>query len=232
MRLYMFRASTNIPISSMEKVAENVGRIFGIDYSIFTGPVYGDVDNLTIDHLLKISDRFLERGEPVLAIVFTEEGVDDSSILGEASYPNRGAWVKWCADTKRATIMVVHEIGHLCDAYHCPNESCVMFYAYREHNKLTFNDLFCEKCRAIVKNSWVYNRLIQASTDRMRKRQVLPKIVKSPPLNLTKSTEEFAQTIYEGSIINDESPFPDWSLASINREEFIRRVRKHFERRR
>jgi len=238
MRLYMFRASQNIPVSGMERVAEKVGGVFGVDYSIFTGPVYGGVDSLTMDHLLKVSDKFLEKGEPILAIVFTEEGVDDSNILGEASCLSRGAWVKWHADVQRVTITVLHELGHLCDAYHCVNESCVMFYAYREHSKLTFNDLFCEKCRATIRNSWVYNRLIQASADRARRGRALPKVVESTPLNLTGTAESFAQTRYGDSVINGEqscndgAPFPDWSLASINKEEFIRRVREHFEKRR
>jgi hypothetical protein len=237
MRLYMFRASSNIPVSGMEAVAEKVGGVFGVDYSIFAGPINGGVDSLTMDHLLKISDRFLERGEPILAIVFTEEGVDDINILGEASQLSRGAWVKWCADIRRVTITVLHELGHLCDAYHCANENCVMFYAYREHNKIAFNELFCEKCRAIIRNSWAYNRLVQASADRVRRGRTLPKIVESTPLNLTRAAEGQAQTKYGGYTINDEPsyngpPFPDWSLASIDKGEFIRRVREHFEKRR
>jgi hypothetical protein len=77
-----------------------------------------------------------------------------------------------------------------------------------------------------IQNSWVYNRLVQASADRAKKRQTLPRIVESTPLNMTKSAET--------SVINEEpsyaagTPFPDWSLASTNKEEFIRRVREHF----
>jgi hypothetical protein len=234
MRLYMFRASSDIPVKGMEKVAEKVSHVFGVDISIFTGPVYGGVDSVTIEHLLRISDRFLVRGEPVVAIVFTEESVDDRDVLGEASQLDRGAWVRWSGDIQRVTVTVLHELGHLCDAYHCVDESCVMFYAYREHSKFSFSDLFCEKCRSTIQNSWVYNRLVQASADRARKRQTLPRIVESTPLNLTKSTKSSARTQAETSVINEEPsyaagpPFPDWSLASTDKEEFIRRVREHF----
>jgi len=234
MRLYMFRASSNIPVKGMERVAEEVSHVFGVDYSIFTGPVYGGVDNVTMEDLLKVSDRFLDRGEPVVAIVFTEESVDDRDVLGEASKLDRGAWVRWSGDIKRVTVTVLHELGHLCDAYHCIDESCVMFYAYREHSKLSFNDIFCEKCRLTIQNSWVFNRLVQASADRAKKRQTLPRIVESTPLNMTKSARSFAIAQAETSVINEEpsyaagTPFPDWSLALTDKEEFVRRVREHF----
>jgi hypothetical protein len=109
-----------------------------------------------------------------------------------------------------------------------------MFYAYREHSKLSFNDLFCEKCRLTIENSWVYNRLVQASADRAKKRQTLPRIVESTPLNMTKSAKSLAIAQAETSVINEEpsyaagTPFPDWSLALTDKEEFIRKVREHF----
>jgi hypothetical protein len=230
----MFRVSSDIPVKGMEKVAEKVSHVFGVDISIFTGPVYGGVDSVTMEHLLKVSDRFLVRGEPVVAIVFTEESVDDRDVLGEASQLDRGAWVRWSDDIQRVTITTLHELGHLCDAYHCVNEFCVMFYAYREHSKLTFNDLFCEKCRLTVKSSWVYNRLVQAAADRAAKGLKLPKVVESTPLDLATSVRSVAQT-HAGTSGNNVDPvyvggsvFPDWSLASRNKEEFVRKVREHF----
>jgi len=218
----------------MKKVAEKVGKVFGVDYSIFSGPVHGDVESVTMEHLLRVSDRFLDRDEPVVAIVFTEESVDDGDILGEASKLNRGAWVRWSGDVQRVTITTVHELGHLCDAPHCVNESCVMYYAYREHSKLSFNDLFCEKCRLAVRSSWVYNRLVHATVDRTEKGRRLPKIIESTPLDLTPLARSVAQTYSETSRINKQPvyvnglAFPDWSLASRDKEEFVRKVREHF----
>ncbi|MEM1589799.1 MAG: hypothetical protein QW175_05225, partial [Candidatus Bathyarchaeia archaeon] len=111
------------------------------------------------------------------------------------------------------------------------NESCVMFYAYREHSKLSFDDLFCEKCKAIVKTSWVYNRLVQASEDRAKKGRKLQKVVDSTPLNLTGLSVNSVQSSVSGEDVSCSGvePFPDWTLASKNKEEFIRRVKKHFE---
>lgn len=182
-----------------------------------------------MEHLLKVSDYFLARSEPVVAIVFTLESVDDRDVWG-ASQLDRGAWVKWSDDLNSVIITVVHELGHIFEAHHCINESCVMFYAYREHSKLSFNDLFCEKCRAIIQSSWVYNRLTQASEDRARKGRRLQRIVDSIPLNLINGVKNNIQR----SEFNNESaypsiePFPDWSLALRDKIEFIRRVKRHF----
>jgi len=227
-RLYYFRASSEIPVRGMERVAEKVGNVFGVDYSIFSGPVYGDVDSVTMKQLLRVSDRFLDRGEPVVAIVFTEESVDDREILGEASQLDRGAWVRWSGDVQRVTITTVHELGHLCDASHCVNESCVMYYAYREHSKLSFNDLFCEKCRLAVRSSWVYNRLVHATVDRAEKGRRLPKIIESTPLDLAAQTYSETSRINKQPVYVNGLAFPDWSLASRDKEEFVRRVREHF----
>lgn len=230
MRLYFFRSSTKIPVKEIEYVANKISYIFGIDYSIFTGPIIGGIDNVTMEHLLKVSDYFLARNEPVVAIVFTLENVDDVDILGEASQLDRGAWVKWSNDLTRVTLTVAHELGHLCDACHCTNESCIMFYAYREHKDLSFNSIFCEKCRSTIKNSWVYNRLTQASEDRARRGQRLQKVIDSIPLNLTNEVNKnFQKTISNNELTYPiAEPFPDWILASIDKMEFIRRVRKHF----
>lgn len=230
MRLYFFRSSMEVPVRGMEHVADKVGRIFGVDYSIFTGPIIGRVDDVTMEHLLKVSDHFLARNEPVVAIVFTLESVDDMDVLGEASQPNRGAWVKWGDDLNRVIITVAHELGHLCDAYHCMDESCVMFYAYREHSNLSFNGIFCAKCRLTIRSSWVYNRLAQASEDRAKKGRRLQRVINSAPLDLTKSAENGIQrpTFNGGSTYPAAEPFPDWSLASRDKMEFIRMVRKHF----
>jgi len=212
----------------MEKVAERISHVFGVDYFIFTGPINGRVEIVTMELLLKISNQFLDRGEPIVAIAFTKESVDDMDILGEASQLDRGAWVRWSDDLQRVTITALHELGHLCDAEHCINESCIMFYTYKEHSKFSFDELYCERCRATVRGSWVYNRLVQASTDRAKKMRVLPKIVESTPLNLTEPSKYASSSSSENPVTNGNPPFPDWILASIDKEEFIRRVREHF----
>jgi hypothetical protein len=235
MRLYLFRSTPDIGIEDLEKVANKINQVFGIDYSIFTGSASGVVEQISMKHLLQISDQFLERGEPVVALAFTREGVGDVDILGQGSQLDRGAWVKWNDKIQQITITALHELGHICDADHCINESCTMFHTYREHKGNSLSTLFCEKCRANIQNSWVYNRLTQASEDRAKKQQRLPKIVKSTPLRLTPSAPiHGTQTtpIDRPSSYPSTPPFPDWSLASRDREEFVRRAMEHFGYRR
>ena len=243
MRLYFFRATPDISIRDMEKVAEKVGQIFSVDYSIFTGPVSGTVAQISVEDLLQISDRFLERGEPVIAIAFTREAVDDEIILGQSSPLSRAAWVRWNDKIQQITITTLHELGHLCDAEHCCDESCIMFHTYREHNGASLNNVFCEKCKITVQNSWVYNRLVQATEDRARKGQRLPKIVQSSsPLTssmLAKIRQPKRVSLQPTSIVVSRAlpdsyapSFPDWSLARKDKEEFVRRVMEHFGYRR
>jgi len=235
MRLYLFRSTPDIAIEDMEKVADKVNQVFGIDSSIFTGAVSGAVEQISMKQLLQISDQFLGRGEPVVALAFTREGVDDVDILGQGSQLDRGAWVKWNDKIQQITITTLHELGHICDADHCISESCIMFHTYREHKGDSLSTLFCDKCRATIQNSWVYNRLTQAAEDRAKKQQRLPRIVKSTPLQLTPSTSIHgtqATPIDRPSSYPPIPPFPDWSLAGSDREEFVRRVMEHFGYRR
>jgi hypothetical protein len=233
MRLYLFRSTPDIPIEDMEKVAEKVSQVFNIDYSIFTGPVTGNVEQIFIEDLLRISDRFLERGEPVVAIVYTREGVDDVDILGQGSQLDRGAWVKWNDKIEQITVTTLHELGHICDADHCINESCIMFHTYREHKGTSLSTLFCNKCRTIIQNSWIYNRLTHATEDRTKKRQRLPRIVRSPPLQLPYPTPNRQPIPVNRTprIPHSTSTFP-WPLADSNRDQFIRAVMEHFGYRR
>lgn len=241
MRLLFFRTTPNIPVRDMEKVAEKVGQSFNIDYSIFTEPVSGTVAQISVEDLLRISDRFLEQGEPVIAIVFTREAVDDEITLGQSSPLSRAAWVRWNDKIQQIKITTLHELGHLCDAEHCCDESCIMFHTYREHNGVSMNDIFCEKCRITVQNSWVYNRLLQATEDRARKGQRLPRIVQSssslPSSILAKIRQPKHVSLPPTPVsraLPDSyaSPFPTWPLTKKDEEEFVRQVMEHFGYRR
>jgi hypothetical protein len=232
MRLYFFRSTSDIPVEDMVEVAERVSRVFGIDFSVFTGPVSCSAEASVEDFLL-ISDRFLERGEPVVTIVFTRNGIqEDEAILGQGSEPNRGAWVRWSDRLEQVITATIHELGHVCEADHCVNESCVMYPVYREHKGTSMKEWFCERCLAIIQSSWVYNRLKQASEDRARKGKRLPKIVNSRRAEIVANPSAGPRPS-EGRVSTEAPspflpPFPDWELAKENREEFIRRVMEHF----
>ncbi len=231
MRTYFFRSTDDIAVGEMKKVADKVNQVFGIDSTIFTGPVSEAVEQISIRDLLQISDQLLERGEPAVAIAFTRGGVYDADILGQGSSLDRGAWVKWNDKIQQIAITALHELGHICDAEHCINESCIMFHAYREHKGDSLNTLFCEKCRATVQNSWVYSRLTQSAEDRARKKQRLKEIVESAPLRLNPSKpfqNEQTAPIDKSSSYPSTPLFPDWSLANSDKDEFVKKVMEHF----
>jgi hypothetical protein len=219
MRLYFFRTSNDIPIEDVQSVAERVGQVIGIDYSIFS--VTANLET-SIKELLHISDQFLERGEPVTAIAFTcAEGVlHDEAILGEASEQSRGAWVKWSGDLQQTVIVTLHEFGHICGANHCGNQNCVMYPVYREHLGRSLSEFFCQKCLTTIQISWVYTRLMASYKNRVERKTILPKIVGL----VTQPRQVSTHSSYQ--------PFPDWSLAYDDQEEFVRRVLEHFGLRR
>ena len=237
MRLYFFRATPEISLEDMRKVARRVGHIFGVDYSIFTGPVAGSPDQATcVEDLLSISDQFLERGEPVVAIVFINAEVqEDEPILGQSSEPNRGAWVRWSSDLNRVVYTTVHELGHICEADHCERESCVMYPVYRERGGSSMEELFCGKCLAVVKESWVYTRLKQASEDRARKGARLPEILSTPGMRIARGARAEPQTPRTKSGVSapaapgkpPSSSFPPWP-SKESPEEFVRKVKEYF----
>jgi hypothetical protein len=243
MRLYLFRSTASIDIKEMEKVAEKINRVFNYDYSIFPQPISGSVEKTTVEDLLQITDQFLVRGEPVTAIVFTREGIiDDEAILGQGSEQNRGAWVKWSDNIEQTTTTALHELGHICEAEHCSNESCIMFHTYREHKGSSMSDLLCDKCRATIQNSWVYGRLTHATEDRAKKGQTLPRIIQSNS-PITSLLSRLKQPKHAPSPMTPTSagkispgfstrPFPDWPPAETDNEEFFRRVIEHFDHRR
>ncbi|MGQ9514580.1 MAG: hypothetical protein ACUVTL_05965 [Thermoproteota archaeon] len=236
MRFYLFRSTPDIPVEEMTKVADRVSQIFNIDYSMFTGTISCPVEQTSIEDLLSISDRFLERGEPVVAIVFTREGIqDDEFVLGQGSPLDRGAWVRWTDNLCQITITTVHELGHIFEAEHCADESCIMFHTYRKRNCTSMRELFCKRCLTIVENSWIFNRLRQATEDRRKRGQMLPKIVRSMPTRISPITNTYMQIGNSSSRSTFETlhdPFPDWSLAQRNKTEFIERVIEYFGYRR
>lgn len=236
MRLYLFRLTPDIQIEDVAKVGDEVGEALGVDFTAFTEPVSRSVDETTVEDLLRISDQFLERGEPVVAVVFTRSGIsDDEAILGQGSEPHRGAWVRWMDDTSRVALITLHELGHVCDADHCGQESCLMFHTLGKHDgkQISLEHLFCDKCRAIIRGSWVYARLTHSAQYRAQQRTTLPRIVNRRITSQESSSprsvlpEPPAPTLPNPRYDN-RPPFPSWELASSNSEDFIRQVKEHF----
>lgn len=241
MRLYLFRLTPDIPVEAMEKVAYIIGQVFNIDYTVFSQPILKSMEEVTIEDLLRISDQFLERGEPVTAIVFVRGSVmDDEDILGQGSEPHRAAWVRWNDDIHKTVKIALHELGHICDCEHCADESCLMFHTYRERNEQEFvlDKLFCDKCKAIIKGSWVYTRLISSAKHRLNQRRALPKVISyhtdtqaSPQKPNSITPEPTRPSTYipvHVSRIEGRPPFPSWDLVHSNPDEFLRQVMEHF----
>lgn len=235
MKLCFFRSASNIPVEAVEEVAERVGRVFGVDYFVFTGPILCSVEEVSIEDLLSISDRFLERGEPIVAIVYTREKVEDYAIYGLSSEASRGAWVWWNDRIEQIVTVTIHELGHICEADHCDNEYCVMYPIYREHKATRMDRLFCGKCLAVVQSSWVYNRLTQASKDRARKGGSRSGLVHtaavqiSPsPLNMSHRTWSLPPPEQSNPYPSTFPEWPSWPLTNAEKEEFIRRVLEYF----
>jgi len=64
LRLYLFRSTPDIKIDDMAKVGESAGKALGVDFTALAEPVSRSVDETTVEDFLRISDQFLERGEP------------------------------------------------------------------------------------------------------------------------------------------------------------------------
>jgi hypothetical protein len=219
----------------MEKIVDKVDQVFGIYSTIFTGPVSDEVKVVSIDDLLRMTDQFLERrGEPAVVLAFTRAGVYNEDILGQGSSLHRGAWIRWNDKIQQITITTLHELGHICEANHCIDESCIMFPTYREHRGDSLSTLFCDNCRTTIQNSWVYCRLTQSAEDRAKKQQRLQRIVESPPLQLPSSKQQLGQPvpIRDLSSCSSTPPFPDGTLVGRDREEFLRKAMEHFGLRR
>jgi hypothetical protein len=235
MKLCFFRSSSNIPVDAIEEVADSVGQIFGVDYFIFTGPILSSVEDISVDDLLSVSDRFLEKGDPIVAIVYTRERVEDQAIYGLSSETSRGAWVWWNDKIEQIVVVTIHELGHICETGHCDNELCIMYPIYRDHRGRSIDKLFCERCITVVQNSWVYNRLLQASKDRMAKGGRRSSIIHTPAIKVDQRAQNTPQT--GGRIILSETPspplppfpeWPPWPPTQREKEEFIRKVMEYF----
>jgi hypothetical protein len=220
----------------MAKAGENVGNALGVDFTAFTEPISRSVDEVTVEDLLRISDQFLERGEPVVAVVFARSGVaDDEAILGQGSELHRGAWVRWTDDVGRTALITLHELGHICDADHCGIESCLMFHTLRDHDirRISLEGLFCSKCQAVVKGSWVYTRLTHSAEHRAQQGTILPRIanrrITSKTTGLPRQIPlEVPTSNSPADPYGNRPPFPSWDLAGSNSQEFIRQVKEHF----
>ena len=236
MRLYLFRLTPDIQVDDMAKVGENVGKALGVDFTAFAEPISRSVDEVTVDGLLRISDQFLERGEPVVAVVFARSGVaDDEAILGQGSEPHRGAWVRWTDDTRQVALITLHELGHVCDTDHCGHESCLMFHTLGKHDgeQMSLEQLFCDKCRAVIRGSWVYARLTHSAQHRAQQRRTLPRIVNRRIAGQESSSPrrvhfEPPTPTLPNHRFDNRPPFPSWDLASSNSQEFIRQAKEHF----
>jgi len=238
LRLYQFRLNEDIEVRQVLKVAENVGRVLGVDFTLFSRPIARPPDELTLDDLMAVSDAFLERGEPVVALAFTRTGVaDDEAILGQGSEAHRGAYVLWRDDIRETTLNALHGLGHVCDADHCTSQDCLMFptYWHLVNRELNLKELFCERTLGAIQSSWVYTRLTYASQDRLKKSTALPRIIEdSPNVNPSKVAPARPVTVSHspqvpiGPVAPRKSDFPDWNLADSDPDEFVRLVKEHF----
>jgi hypothetical protein len=237
LRLYLFRLNEDIEISQILKVADNLGRVLGIDFTVFGQPISKSPDELTVEDLLMISDAFLERGEPVVALVFARSGViDDEAILGQGSEPHRGAWVRWRDDVRETTLIALHELGHVCDADHCTTEGCLMFPTYGNFGgkELVLRELFCDRTLTIIQSSWVFTRLSYASQERAKNSKTLKRVIEAtstvstPRVVARRPVPGSSQAPPNPSGVPGMPTFPDWNLADSDPDEFVRLVKEHF----
>lgn len=238
MRLYLFRLNEDIEVNQILQVADNLGRALGIDFTVFGQPISMSPDELTVEDLLTISDAFLERGEPVVALVFARTGItDDEAILGQGSEPHRGAWIRWRDDVRDTTLIALHELGHVCDADHCTNEGCLMFPTYRNFDakEVVLKELFCEKTLTIIQSSWVFTRLSYASQERAKNGKTLRRVIEArstigtPRVRSRHPVPVSPQAPANPSRASGIPTFPDWNLVDSDPDEFVRLVKEHFK---
>lgn len=232
MRLYLFRHTDKIPMDTMKIMAEKTINVLGIDAVVFEEPVKIEVKEMDICKLLKITDAFLERDEDVVAAVFTNERLVDEEILGEKTERSKGFWVSVSNDESKTFAAFMHQLGHIFEACHCTDRECFMYPYYSKNpaEDTELDNVMCSSCLHVIKESWIYTRLISSSLSRRKKGKSLPKLVSSSPS--VKTTENTTPHIEPG--ISEELPpmnnesnrtFPDWSLP---KEIFISEVKEFF----
>ncbi len=245
MRLCLFRQNLDIETAEIAKVGDNISRTFSIDFTAFDQPISRPVEHVFVDDLLRVSDNFLDRGEPVVGLVFTRSGLDDETILGQGSERHRGAWVRWVDNIRETSLIAIHELGHVCEADHCTSENCLMFPVFRSFDGREFSlkGLFCDRTLVAIRSSWVHTRLTNAAEDRAKNHRVLPRIVDDihpthrPPQISTQTAMAPSPTPQIPIISSPRSSpvrplFPDWSMTDSDPDEFIRQVKDHFGLRR
>ena len=211
MRLCIFRQSDDIPAGQLADVCRTVGGILGVTPAAVEEPLC-ETDP---GRFFEISASFLERGEAIVAIVFTT-GNCGEGVLGEGVQRSRGAWVKFSPDKNRTVQTTLHEIGHICEASHCTDKTCLMFpyYVPRPIDGQVLADLLCRSCNRVISESWVYRRLRRTEMETEGKQGG--------------GLKKVARNRTGQDVVPDTSPdksFPDWSLP---REEFITQVKQFF----
>jgi hypothetical protein len=212
MRLYAFRTSGDIPVDEAAGVCRTVGAIMGITPELVEQPL-GDIEP---GRLLEVSTSFLDRGQAMVAVIFTN-GAHDEVVLGEGMQQSRGAWVGFCGDRNRTVLTTLHELGHICEGRHCTRSSCLMYpyYVERQVEGATLAALLCASCHRVITESWVYRRMLAEGKAEERK-----------------AGQPGPGTVVQGAALELESgksgpvrSFPDWSLP---REVFIKQVKQFF----
>lgn len=227
MRLYLFRHRDEIPMDTLKLMAERTTKVLGIETIVFEEPLNMDVKEADMGRLLKISDSFLERGEPIVAVVFTNESGMHEGILGEGSERSRGVWVRASGDLNKTFLSCLHELCHVFEADHCARRECLMypFYTPRPMEGMALESLMCGSCLQTIRESWVYNRLVSSSKARNSEGKLLPKVISSSSMRRSDSVAGSAISQKELPQTRNNRAFPDWSLP---REELIRKVKEFF----
>ncbi len=228
MRLYLFRLREEVPMETMNFLAEKTTEILEVDPVVFEQPLNKGVGETDIAGLLKISDSFLERGEPVVAVVFTSENLLDEEVLGEGSGRNRGVWVKSTGDLNKTLLTYIHELCHVFEAEHCTRRDCLMYpyYTHRDIGKISLETLLCNQCLRYVRESWVYSRLISSAKARKGEKKLHPEIISIASRKENVKARDGTIPKKAQLPVSSRLSFPEWSLP---KEEFIRKAKEFFE---
>lgn len=212
MKLYLFRQSNDVPLDELADVCEGLGATLDVTPTVVKHPVR----KIELSRLLEASESFLDRGEPIVAVVLTT-GTCEEGILGQGVRRSRAGWVRFSPDKKKTVLVALHELGHICEAGHCEKRDCLMypFYVPRRADGEALQDLLCQPCYTIITESWVYRRL--RSTETAENSRGGHRRVRAIPLG--------AAGVYVGAERNTGESFPDWSLP---REAFVEQVKKFF----
>lgn len=158
MNIHLCRENQQIEVATLKKIGEHISRIIGAECYIEDNIISAS----SITQLQSMVDKSLEeKRQPLIFVLYTNHNIkEESATLGLAFI--RVAIVKHeNTQVKKMVLTTLHEIGHLCDARHCQNPACLMYFQHQPLpiDNSTFSELLCSRCFAIVSHSWVY-RLI------------------------------------------------------------------------